>query len=243
MIPEGPLIINTEDADVELLLEVLHNPVRRIQAPVMKSIRKLDPFRVTDVITTAIETKHFETEALIVLHWAPSTALEDAYHSFAHKAQEVLIALGAPAIAPLTQVLKERETSVAREVIHAALQVIYASIEVVGFGQQTFTESNRYTTLQNPDVSELTMPIAGLKRVLIHPETGNFHQIERFVTYAVSYIGQTHLKNHVNLHLYGDPEKLHPNIRNSLTNLCKCVHVHQEDDVIMPVSIQDRRKT
>ena len=79
----------------------------------------------------------------------------------------------------------------------------------------------------NPDVLTLTIAMPVLKRINIHTKTYDFYQVERFITYAVNYVGQKHLKEHVEVHVYGDPDKLHPNLRNSLENLCKCVEVHE----------------
>jgi hypothetical protein len=56
----------------------------------------------------------------------------------------------------------------------------------------------------------------------------------------VNVIGQQVLKNHLHIHLYGSPEKLHPNIRNNLTNLCKHVRVHKEDELLVPIA-RDRK--
>lgn len=51
----------------------------------------------------------------------------------------------------------------------------------------------------------------------------DFHLVERFLTYALNTIGQNYLRTCVNVYLSGDPEQLHPNLRNTLTNLCKRV--------------------
>jgi hypothetical protein len=75
----------------------------------------------------------------------------------------------------------------------------------------------------NPDVSNLTMSMSHLKKVKIYTETYSFHQVERFLTYAVNYIGQKHLKENVEVDIYGDPDKLHPNLRNNFEHLCKRV--------------------
>jgi hypothetical protein len=100
-------------------------------------------------------------------------------------------------------------------------------IEVVIFGSVEINDFTPRTTLLNPDVSTVTMPMSALEKIEIYAETYDFHLVERFITYAVNYIGQEHLKEHVEVHIYGDPDKLHPNLRNSLENLCKCVEVHQ----------------
>lgn len=57
---------------------------------------------------------------------------------------------------------------------------------------------------------------------------GDFHQVERFITYAANFIGQDYLKQRVEVHLYGKPEQLHSNLRNSFQNLCHSIHLHDE---------------
>ena len=81
---------------------------------------------------------------------------------------------------------------------------------------------------RNPDSSELTLPLAQLKQIVVDSETYNFHLVERFLTYAIDHIGQDYLKKNVDAHIYGDPEKLQQNLRNNFTNLCKSITVHEE---------------
>lgn len=100
------------------------------------------------------------------------------------------------------------------------------SIETVIFGVQQLTTHSPSKTLSNPEVSALTIPMSRLKQVIINTETYDFHQVEHFLTYAVNYIGQKHLKKHVEVHIYGDPKKLHLNIYNSFHNVCKRIITH-----------------
>ena len=60
--------------------------------------------------------------------------------------------------------------------------------------------------------------------------------LKHFIPYAVNYIGQEHLKNKTELHIYGHPEKLHPNLYKNLTNLCQHVYLHKEDELQIPTS-------
>jgi hypothetical protein len=116
------------------------------------------------------------------------------------------------------------------------------SVEHIIFGTQCISEEARLTTLQNPDVSTLTFPFMLLKQIVIETDTYQFYQIEHFLTYAINYIGQDYLKTKVDVHVYGDIENLHPNIRNNLTNLCKCVHVFGKDEFLFQeVDVCDRK--
>lgn len=107
---------------------------------------------------------------------------------------------------------------------------VKVDVDVIIFGDEASQEYTPHKTLQNPDFSECTLPLLQMKQVVIHTTTYDFFQVECFLTYAMNYVGQQYLKKHVDVDLYGDPEKLHPNLRNSLTNLCKCLHVHDHGD-------------
>ncbi len=96
-------------------------------------------------------------------------------------------------------------------------------VERVEFGTGIPQEPNIYTTLSNPDVAELNVPLVQLKQIVIDTATYDFRNVERFLTYAVNYIGQEYLKNNVDVHLYGDQKHLHPNLQNSLTNICHTI--------------------
>lgn len=109
----------------------------------------------------------------------------------------------------------------------AVLENLCPLVHTILFGHKVSEEFDQCHTLWNPDVSNLIVPMLELRTVVIHTETYDFHQVECFLTYAVNYIGQKHLKKNVDVHIYGDQEKLHPNLRNNFTNLCKDVQVYR----------------
>jgi hypothetical protein len=122
----------------------------------------------------------------------------------------------------------------AQQLVHQLSDLITfrcPTIETIAFGSNSRNISDPRTMLQNPDVSTLPFPFLQLKQVIIEIETYDFHQVERFLTYAINVLGQTYLKNRVDVHIYGNPERLHVNLRNNLANLCKRVHVHKGDDM------------
>lgn len=122
-----------------------------------------------------------------------------------------------------------------REVYEACTRCrhVDVSIETVIFGSLCDLPHDPYTTLYNPNVSALTIPMPRLRTIIIHADTCDFLQSERFLTYAMGCIGQSHIKKHVDAYIHGDPEHLHPNLRNSLTNLCKQVHIHKDESRII----------
>jgi len=76
-------------------------------------------------------------------------------------------------------------------------------------------------TLHNPDVSRLTIAMNSLNRILIDTATYDFHFVERFITYAVNHVGRLHLKRNVEVHIYGDPGKLHGNLKSLFESLLR----------------------
>jgi hypothetical protein len=107
-------------------------------------------------------------------------------------------------------------------------KTVDVSITTVSFGKQQLLPETPKTMLSNPDVTSLTIPLPRLNQLLIHTATANVRQIEYFLTYVLSYMGQNYLKNHVDVELYGNLEQLPVNLRNNLTNLCRSVHIYAE---------------
>lgn len=100
-----------------------------------------------------------------------------------------------------------------------------ATTEVVLFGDSAFLDEIPENILHNPDVSQLISPLFHLNRIIIETETYDFHQVERFFTYALNALGQTYLKKEVSACVYGKPDRLHPLIHNNLINFCKSVEL------------------
>jgi hypothetical protein len=80
------------------------------------------------------------------------------------------------------------------------------SVEGIIFGALPMTVGDPYTTLQNPDVSELSFPFVHLKHIMIAPKSYDFYQVERFLTYAVNYLDQNILRETVDVHICGNQE-------------------------------------
>ncbi len=184
--------------------------------------------------------------------WGPESLGQKLYYLAGRKKWNAIAHVGSPAIQPLKRLLRDRDAAV-RNSAAATLKKIYASIDFVIFGQGKFN-LKRGKTLHNfdaaepvmpkpdykqslqiypsevlPDASEFTIPLSRLRRIVIQTGTYDFRLVERFITYAVNYLDRKHLKEQIEVHIYGDPEKLHPNLRNTFENLCKCVRVHKGD--------------
>jgi hypothetical protein len=113
--------------------------------------------------------------------------------------------------------------------IQKLLEQIYAQIEIVVFGKRSPSVVVRNQTIwHNPDVEHLRIPLSCLRRIEIDANTADSYDIERFLTYALAYLGQTYLERTVDVQITGNPEQLHPNVRNNLCNLCHSVEGLEE---------------
>jgi hypothetical protein len=159
--------------------------------------------------------------------WKAGNDEEKVYYLAAKQRWEVLLEVGAQAVKPLFRLLAVPDDELRRQVSRS-LKHAFVFIRVVFFGETLPDAITPPTTLLNPDTSEFTLPLSSLKRVEIHPASYDPLLVERFLTYAVNYVGEDYLKEHVDVHIYGAIEDLHPNLRNALTNLCKHVQEHRE---------------
>jgi HEAT repeat protein len=169
----------------------------------------------------------FQTaEVLDSIRWKPQTKMDRIAYYIAKRRWDLLVPFGAQAVVPLTKMTHDKSRNV-RGQVTVVLTRILSSIEIVVFGNVRFERFNQHKTLYNLDSANLTVPVSALRHIIIHPETYDFHLVERFLTYAVNYIGQQYLKQEVRVYIYGDPEKLHSNLRNSFENLCEQVEVDE----------------
>ncbi len=156
--------------------------------------------------------------------WRPGHTSEQVHYQIAKRDWETVLSFGAYAVAPLLKLAQDQQHEV-RKQNQATLKRIFAAIPVLFFGEGQPFGAQRKTVLCNPDFTELTLPMPALQNILIHTAIYDFHLVERFITYALNYIGQEHLKRRVEVHLHGAPEQLHPNLRNNLEHLCLRVSV------------------
>lgn len=117
-----------------------------------------------------------------------------------------------------------------RKAAKEALENLCSFITTVILGKSVVSVDDLRTVFYNPDVSELTSSLCNLNKIIIDTVTYDFRKVERFITYAVNYIGKEHLKNNVEVHIYGDPKKLHQNLHNLFNSLCKKVEVREGDN-------------
>jgi HEAT repeat protein len=116
-----------------------------------------------------------------------------------------------------------------------AVQQIYNSVTTVYFGKHAPENTVDRSIWYNPDPTRTTVPLSNLKILSIEAQGCDLYSVERFLTYAVDYIGQYYLKKTVEVHIYGDLAYIYPHLRNVLTNLCKqitvCQHISLKTDL------------
>ncbi|ODS34707.1 MAG: heat repeat-containing PBS lyase [Candidatus Scalindua rubra] len=169
-------------------------------------------------------------------------AVGDDEWNVREKAREALVKIGKPAIESLIMHLRNSNLRIRENVINVLDQLCYqprnntemvhylianrhwekvegicSLVTRIVFGEISTDDDE--TSLKNPDVSELTIPMKNISKVIVDAETYDFHQVERFITYAVNYIGEKRLRKKVEVVIHGNPEKLHPNLRNLFKNL------------------------
>lgn len=157
-------------------------------------------------------------EALEQQRWVPATDAERILYLCIRKEEHTLLAWGPRAIEPIRLQIAVYPTF--QERLHSVLQQICAGIRVVVFEAVSEQVPAAPTVWHNPNVAALTLPLAQLERLDIDADTADFYVLEQFLTYAVAYLGQQYLEEHVVAVVRGNSERLHPNLRNNLKNLC-----------------------
>ncbi|ODS34714.1 MAG: heat repeat-containing PBS lyase [Candidatus Scalindua rubra] len=212
---------------IEPLIKALRDEEYYVRERTAYALGKIGKPAVEPLVKTLEDASCFvrmrAAEILEKIGWRPSLDREKSYYFIAKTDWESVVLLGSIAVEPLIKALGDKD-SIVREKAAEALERICVQITTVVFGKVS-TDDER-TTLKNPDVSELTMPMKNLIKILVDTESYDFRQVERFLTYAVNYIGEKRLKKYVEVHINGDPDKLHPNLQNLFNNLCKNVEMH-----------------
>lgn len=98
----------------------------------------------------------------------------------------------------------------------------YHNVRYVHFGE-IWSEKDRYgTTLKNPDMAGLNVPLDNLSEVIINTRSFDTGLLEKFLDYAVRYIGEQYLKEHVYVcYFFSTPRNLDPQLRNRLRTIFK----------------------
>jgi hypothetical protein len=221
--------LRNDESVIDLFIPLLRDQnslVRQEAACILRQIR--NPRAIPALIPTLQDqhraVRRAAATALKTLRWTPSHEQERMAYLFATEQWDQLAAIGSPVIELLAKFGNENHHGISE-----TLSTICTSITTVVFGVLKEGSANPQTTWINPEVAAFTLPLNQLSSILLMSGTFDFYQAERFLTYAVNYIGQEHLQRRVDVHIYGTQEQRFSNLWNSLTNLCKNVIMHEEE--------------
>ncbi len=220
---------------IDSLIRTLSDSCSGVRCWSAKALGKIGDSRALEPLSNALfdEDSHvrwWAAEALVTIGDNRNTeslieALSDNYARVRYCSVKALGRISDHrAIKNLVKMLNDEDKTVRAEV-SVAIEMIYARFTKVAFGR--IKEDKDLTTFRNPDVIDLVFPLNNMSRIYIDTENYNYAQVERFITYAVNYVGKEHLKRTVEVHVHGDPEKLHLNLMNLFKHLCKRVEFHE----------------
>ena len=227
-----------DDRSVEALIQALGDtdPARlgdrnpEVQRTAATALEHMPGQRVTATLVNALGdddaiVRYEAAEVLLHRGWSPQNDGEIIRCSIAREDWESVKAFGAPALPDLIIRSADKDRAI-RETAHTLLIELLSAVTIVIFGDIRVKDAHRRITFTNPDAEALTIPMKHLEHLVVHIQTYDFHRLERFLTYAVNYVGQRHLKQNVAAHLYGNTADLHPNLLNTLKNVCKEIESH-----------------
>jgi hypothetical protein len=210
---------------VEHLVEAVKSKDGDVQWRAVQALGEIDDRRSIDALVPILEDDDQDVrlkaaEVLEHLGWIPETETEQIWNHIARQEWDELLPFSAKAVPAVIIMVNDYDRHVrrhAQEFLHQFLP----SVETIVFGTPPSDASPEQNTLWNVDLSSLSIPLPSLKQIIIAVESYDFRLVERFLTYAVNYVGQEHLKKQVIVSVYGDIQGLNPNLRNALTNLCQ----------------------
>lgn len=220
------------DKAVEVLLEALSDVNPDIRAAAVEALGKIGDSRAVKPLVKAVEDNNLYVccKSVIAL-WEIGRAFGiDFINDINNEEQrQIISSLGEIRNNRIMErlCLAKDETSLHLQEIAFEALVKFCSVDTVIFGQGVLPQLPLITYLLNPDVIKLTTSLSRLRAVIVDTQTYNFHQVERFITYANNYIGTDYLKNNVEVQVCGDPEKLHQNLWNLFNNFFKVVNVRR----------------
>jgi HEAT repeat protein len=133
-------------------------------------------------------------------------------------------------IPELVNAYDDQENAV-REAAQSAVRQIYSTVTTVYFGQCDLPHKYDRPHWINPDVTSLLLPLSQLRSICLHANSYELFHVERFLTYSLNSLGQDYFRNSVEAYIYGEAGHVHPNLRNTLSSICKQVHVRESASI------------
>ncbi len=201
-----------------------------VQRAAAAALEHMPGRRVTTTLVNALNdddaiVRYEAAEVLLHRGWTAQNDGETIRCSIAREDWESVKTFGAPALPDLIVRSADKDRTI-RGTANTLLTELLSSVKIVIFGDIHVKDARKRITFTNPDVEALTIPMKHLEHLVVHIQSYDFHRLERFLTYAVNYVGQQHLKHNVVVHIYGNTEDLHPNLLNTLKNACKETDFH-----------------
>lgn len=111
--------------------------------------------------------------------------------------------------------------------LHSKTEVIdllCPEITSIYFGNE---EMNSTTVLNSPDMSNLTVSLNNLSKVIINSDYSDFKMVEQFFTYAMNYMPSEYLQKNLVICIHGNPDRINKNLRNLFDNVCAKVEYEE----------------
>ena len=216
---------NAAKRQIPEFIVALRDANKGVQVKVAAVLGKIGDARAVEPLIRALGDKNADVRCEVVetlekLMWKPKTEIEKAYYLVAKKEWGSVVSLGLASVEPLITVISDSDSGIQRSAFEVLNKNFPQIIEII-FGENP--SNNSSNTIKNVDVSKLTIPMSSLTKIHIDADTYDFDMVERFITYSINYVGQKHLRKKVEVCIYGNPDKLHPNLLNSFKNLCRKV--------------------
>ncbi len=211
----------------DALAHAAERPESKTRWKAIDAMSRLRDERMIPTLVAALndpeaDIRELAAQALQGSGWQPHTPDEQIAYAIAQGTWDVLPPFGAQAIPPLLSFANDTNVRV-RRYIHDMLAQACTQVKTIVFGKHSEEASDPKTMVANIEVSTLTPAFTKLQQIRIDADTYDVLVVERFLTYAVNVLGEKFLKKNVTVHIIGNAERIHPNVVNAFSNLCKAV--------------------
>jgi hypothetical protein len=218
---------------IEHLSREAASPDVNVRWKAVDAMQRLRDERSAEALAVALEDseadiREMAASTLRSIGWQPQTPEERITLYWAQGGEWHLIgAFGAQAIPVMLRHIHEKDVRI-RRYLDDMLSQICGQVKTVVFGEADQLSAEPSSIVYNIDAANLPYPLGKIQQIVIFPESAEFRLMERFLTYAVNRVGEKILKKQVSVRIVGRAERLHPNLLNNFTHLCKSVSAEQE---------------
>jgi hypothetical protein len=98
-------------------------------------------------------------------------------------------------------------------------QEFFHKVKYIYFGVISREEEKYGTTLKDPDLSGLAVPMPNLWKVYINTRSFDPALVGKFIDYALKHLDQEDVRKHVNIYYFGSLRNLSPDLHRHLKDL------------------------